>query len=375
MEKKEKQIDQLLAEYDYFEEKNLSMSPKHALNNLLQEEKMIYPVDPWPPIGPEWVKTGGTANRENAQLNMPFVCKSQEFKNWNNQDNDRISSGITPESLGYEELCQQNGETELNLLRYILSNKLGYNVKQIDVVAESDDSLKGILEDPTLLGIIINVGGHFAAIANGVITFNPSLNTEIHAYMEPYYQVGPIYLRTDDTIRILKNRAVPQIIEKAAGENGNPIVQDIALIVYLQPEAYSSVAAKRIRLRNQQQIENETHVRQADAVVNERIVSDIDVNPESIQTLVKDLKQNPQINHMMNSSQLWNTATQLLYSNGNDLERARKIAREMYNERGGKLKKKTKKNKKPIRQPKKTKRKQKNKKKLTRKQIKMKTLK
>ena len=45
MEKKEKQIDQLLAEYDYFEEKNLSMSPKHALNNLLQEEKMIYPSE------------------------------------------------------------------------------------------------------------------------------------------------------------------------------------------------------------------------------------------------------------------------------------------------------------------------------------------
>jgi len=359
MEKKEKQIDQLLAEYDYFEEKNLSMSPKHALNNLLQEEKMIYPVDPWPPIGPEWVKTGGTANRENAQLNMPFVCKSQEFKNWNNQDNDRISSGITPESLGYEELCQQNGETELNLLRYILSNKLGYNVKQIDVVAESDDSLKGILEDPTLIGIIINVGGHFAVIANGVITFNPSLNPEIHAYMEPYYQVGPIYLRTDDAIRILKNRAVPQIIEKAAGENGNPIVENSAIIVYDQPKAYSSVSAKRIRVRNQQHKEdfdeNGNDVRQADAVVNERIVGDIDVNPENIQTLVKDLKKNPQLNNMMSSSELWNTATQLLYSNGNDLERARKTAREMYNEHGGKLKKKTKKNKKPIRNPKKNK--------------------
>ena len=327
-----RRFDGVLARRAYFEDQVQQMCPMHALNNLLQEKKMLYPQAPWPAVAPEWVGEGG---RDGAKLNMPFVCQSNAFRQWS------PAQGITIQEMRDEEVCQQNGVTGINLLRYILSEKLGYDVQQIEGITASIEDLRRELLDPSVIGIIVNTTGHFAAISNYVRLSNDG--RIVHAFMEPFYRSGPIFLSTDDIISMIRTqgRRIPDIITRAARESGGrlPDVLNGMLVVRDRPEAYASVAAQRLRLRIirfgiQQQPDGDDDVRGADRVIRGQIMGDVNVNLENIQRLMTAI---PELQGVLD----FDAATQILHENGDNLERAIEVTRERYGLQGGKRRKRT----------------------------------
>jgi hypothetical protein len=194
---------------------------KHAVNHLLQEEKVIYN----PGLSSRYVNkgTGSSAPESsnpkdpNIQINLDFLCKD-------------ISTGTDPEMN-----CDSDGQNlPIFGLIIILEHTLGFETRLLDSAEHTFwSTITSYMKDPTLLGIIFNLNGtHYTVLSRYIKNCSPSSSSSssssssmfVYADSEAKKTHMPILYCINETasipyLKTLKIRAAVCVFDSSSAYN------------------------------------------------------------------------------------------------------------------------------------------------------------
>jgi len=223
---------------DYKENQEKLLCAKHALNNIFQEEKIV-----WDPVKLTYVskKTGKSTESDdnqiifnkNIQLNLFRFCNSypERLARESRQNLSNLYTNPNP-----DDFCDmKNGMLPFEALQFILKD-LGFRVEFEYNLANIDK-----LKKPNAVGAIINLGkGHYTALSKFLKqckswTRNETrrLTSVSYSYMDSIPKASVTCLSNNTLTPFLSRLPVSAII-----------------YVYFNPGSYGSVSVQRARAFN-----------------------------------------------------------------------------------------------------------------------------
>ena len=220
---------------NYMEDQKLLLCAKHAINTILQEEKLIWNLGlplyynkttkaPINNINPALIK------RKTTQLNLYKFCDNYPTR-LATQSGQNLKNALT--TLTAEDKCDmQKGMVPFEGLHFILRD-LGYRTEsasRLDTLAK--------FKEPNLLGAIFNLGGgHYTALSlflkackSWTRNATRRLTSVSYSYVDSYPKATVKCLTDASILTFLKTLPISAII-----------------YVYYNPVSYDSISTLRAR--------------------------------------------------------------------------------------------------------------------------------
>jgi hypothetical protein len=208
---------------DLLERQTLLLCGKHAINHVLQEEKLD-----WRPKNPQLLLTGSRnpLNRDT-RINLARFCDTY------------FAYFRAVHQIPADADCDLiNGNISSDVIQILFTNMLQYSVDAVYFSVDRTASLRKVqagLERKDCLGVVINIGGyHWTAISQYLNSCRKRHNGRLEKFKWAYIdsQAPSIYECSDSLAELLK-------------KYGGNFVQ--AILIYNRPrESYYSVAAERM---------------------------------------------------------------------------------------------------------------------------------
>jgi hypothetical protein len=234
---------------DYKENQDRLLCAKHAINNVLQEEKIV-----WDPTKLTYVskKTGKSTESDdrqiilnkNMQLNLFRFCNSypERLARESQQDLANLYSNPDP-----DDFCDmKNGMLPFEAIQFILKD-LGFRVEFEHNLANLDK-----LKRPNAAGAIINLGkGHYTALSKFLKQCKTWTRNETRRLTSVSYSYMDSIPKA--TVTCLSNETLKPFISRL------PVTAII--YIYFNPGSYGSVSVQRARALNLKAVGGKTQRR------------------------------------------------------------------------------------------------------------------
>ena len=143
---------------NHFEKQELYLCAKHAINHVLQEDKIVFY-----PTGSNGYKlyfNGTDPMDRNTQINIHNYCRYRLNKIYRRTMNRKVSRMFTNDD------CDDAiGNYQVNVLSGIFTELLKYKVNIYGPTQANFSEILADLDDNNTLGAVINVPGHWIAIS------------------------------------------------------------------------------------------------------------------------------------------------------------------------------------------------------------------
>lgn len=214
---------------DILERQTKLLCGKHAINHLLQEEKVI-----WKPEIEETYIPNGNPMDDNVKINLADYCNT--FYKIYKAEHNILDNATNPD-------CDLvNGNLTSDLIQVFLGNELRYQVDIFSFSGISRDEqfrkMRTALLNHNSLGAIINVGGyHWTALSQNLEVCRKRVKGRLESFRWAYLDsMAPNIFSCADLLSELLNMIESRIQQ--------------VIVVSFTPASYVSTAVERTIIRN-----------------------------------------------------------------------------------------------------------------------------